>query len=116
LLLGLIVTVRFAPEPPKTILAFGTRLVFDELALTCRLAAAVSASPTVKAMAELEEFMLTDLSVTSLMLGAAFGGLLAAGIAVVSKRMSSNKRLNVPAVVAPIRRRSAAVVQVPFVS
>jgi hypothetical protein len=74
LLAGLIITVRFVPEPPKTIFATGTRLVFDELAVMTKLVAAVSASPIVKAKAEVELFALMVWSVTSLMVGGVFGG------------------------------------------
>src|SRR5436190_4166089 len=48
---GVTVTVRLGPLPPNTIFPFGTRAVFDELPLTVRLAAAVSASPMVNGMA-----------------------------------------------------------------
>jgi hypothetical protein len=46
---GVTFTVRFAPEPPKVMLEFGTSVVLDELPLTVRLPAGVPASPTVKA-------------------------------------------------------------------
>ena len=49
---GVMVIVLFAPLPPRTILAFGTRAVFEEEAETPRLAAGVSKSPTVKLNAE----------------------------------------------------------------
>lgn len=39
-----IVTVRFAPLPPKVMLPFGTNVVLDEVALSVRLPAAVSTS------------------------------------------------------------------------
>src|SRR5262245_5909037 len=45
---GVTVTVRLAPAPPKVMLALGTSVVLDELPLTVRLAAGVSASPMVK--------------------------------------------------------------------
>jgi hypothetical protein len=45
---GVTVTVRFAPLPPKTMFAFGTKVGLFALPLTVRLAAAVSTSPTVK--------------------------------------------------------------------
>src|SRR5499427_489152 len=47
---GVIVTVRFAPLPPNTMLAFGTSACAEDVPLTVRLAAGVSASPTVKPM------------------------------------------------------------------
>ena len=45
---GVTVTVRLAPLPPNAMFPFGTNVVFDELPLTVKLPAAVSASPTVK--------------------------------------------------------------------
>ena len=48
---GVTVTVRFAPLPPNTMFALGTRAGFDELPVTVRSAAAVSTSPTVNANA-----------------------------------------------------------------
>src|SRR5438067_13544393 len=47
---GVIVNVRPAPLPPNTILALGTNAGFEDRPETTRLAAGVSASPTVKAM------------------------------------------------------------------
>ncbi len=35
------ITVRFAPAPPKTMLAFGTSVVLEELPVTFKLPAAV---------------------------------------------------------------------------
>ena len=48
---GVTVTVRFAPEPPNTMLLFGTRPVSEDVPIRVRLAAAVSWSAMVKAMA-----------------------------------------------------------------
>ena len=45
------VTVRLAPLPPKTMFAFGTSVVLDEVPVRVKLPAAVSTSPMVKAMA-----------------------------------------------------------------
>ena len=47
---GAMLMVRFAPLPFRVMFAFGTRVVFDEVAVTIRSAAGVSTSPTVKAM------------------------------------------------------------------
>ncbi len=49
---GVTVTVRFAPLPPSTMFALGTSDVLLEVAVTVKLPAAVSTSPTVKARAE----------------------------------------------------------------
>src|SRR4051812_39861842 len=48
---GVTVTVRLAPEPPNTILAFGTKPGFDELPLKVRSANGVSTSLSVNGMA-----------------------------------------------------------------
>ena len=45
---GVTVTVRLAPPPPNTMFPIGTNIGLDEDALNCRLAAATSASSTVK--------------------------------------------------------------------
>src|SRR6266511_3277723 len=51
LVAGVTVTVRLAPLPPKTMLPLGASVGVDELPLTVKLPAAVSASPTVKLIA-----------------------------------------------------------------
>src|SRR5204863_3729515 len=48
LLAGVTVIVRLAPLPPRVILPLGTKTVFEDVALTTRLPAAVSLSSTVK--------------------------------------------------------------------
>ena len=50
--LGVTVTVLLAPDPPKTILALGTRVVFEEVPVKVKEATAVSISPKVKETAE----------------------------------------------------------------
>ena len=55
-------------------LAVGTRRVFDELALTVRLAAAVSTSPTVKASAPVVPSSLIVWSAMSVIVGRSFSG------------------------------------------
>src|SRR5262245_61646200 len=55
---GVTVTVRFAPLPPNTMLAFGTSVVFAELPETVRLAAAGSASAIADARADVPGFRL----------------------------------------------------------
>ena len=49
---GVIVTVRFAPPPPKTMFPFGTSVVFADEPLSVTLAAPVSTSPTVNEIAD----------------------------------------------------------------
>ena len=51
---GVTVTVRSAPEPPRTMLAPGTSASSEEVAARVRLPAAVSTSPTVKAIGPVE--------------------------------------------------------------
>src|SRR5437879_9325303 len=53
---GVTVTVRLAPEPPKTMLARGTKVGLEEAPETVRLPTAVCESPTVKAMAAVAVF------------------------------------------------------------
>ena len=72
---GVTVTVRFAVLPPSTTFAVGTRVVFDELRVTVRLPAAVSASPMVKVIAPVLESSSIVRFVMSLMVGAVFTAL-----------------------------------------
>src|SRR6266566_4240848 len=67
---GVTVTVRFAPEPPKTMLATGTKVGLEEAPETTRLPTAVCASPTVKAIAAVAVFWLVDRSAMLEIVGA----------------------------------------------
>ena len=49
---GVMVTVRFAPLPPKAMFASGTSAVFDELPASVKVPSGVSASPMVNAIGE----------------------------------------------------------------
>src|SRR3990172_8212466 len=71
---GVIVTVRSAPLPPKTMLPPGISAGLEELPLTMRLAAGVWLSPTVKAIgpATLSSAIVT--SPTSEIVGGALTG------------------------------------------
>ena len=51
---GVTFTVRFAPEPPKTMFAFGATVGFEELPERVRFPAGVSASPTVNGIGPVE--------------------------------------------------------------
>ena len=51
-------TVRFVPDPPSTILAAGIRVVFEDAFVTVSDVAAVSTSPIIKAMGDVEVFLL----------------------------------------------------------
>src|SRR5215470_18415459 len=53
---GVTVTVRLAPEPPKTMLALGTRVGLEELPLRERLASGVSGSLMVNGRGEVGVF------------------------------------------------------------
>ena len=53
---GVTVTVRLELEPPKTMFESGTNAVFDELPVSWRLAASVSASPMIKGIGGVEPF------------------------------------------------------------
>src|SRR3989442_12993475 len=70
---GLIVNDRSAPLPTNTILAFGTNAGFEDRPETTRLAAGVSASPTVNAMGGVGVLAEVVWSATALMLGGALG-------------------------------------------
>src|SRR4051794_34558425 len=52
---GVIAQVRLTPLPPSRMLLLRTRLVFEEVAVTVRLVAAVSTSPTVNGTAPVFE-------------------------------------------------------------
>src|SRR5437762_247308 len=67
---GVTVTVRLAPEPPKTILAVETRVGLEDVPERVRLLAAVCASPTVKAIGVVAVFWLVDKSAMLEMVGA----------------------------------------------
>src|SRR6266568_1720908 len=69
---GVTVTVRLAPEPPKTMLAPGTKVGFEEAPETVRLPAAVCASPTVKAIGAVAVFWLVERLAMLEMVGAVF--------------------------------------------
>src|SRR5947208_6955575 len=69
---GVAVTVRLAPEPPKTMLATGTKVGLEEVSERIRLPAAVCASPTVKGMGAVAVFWLVDRSAMLEMVGAVF--------------------------------------------
>src|SRR5678815_1909735 len=75
LVTGVIVTVRFAPLPPNTMLFVGTSAGFDEPPLTVSEVAGVSKSPTVKPSAGVEVSSLTIWSATPVTVGASFTGL-----------------------------------------
>ena len=51
---GVMVTVRLAPLPLRTMLAFGTRVMFEDAPVTVSAEAAVASSATVKASAPVE--------------------------------------------------------------
>ena len=69
---GVTVTVRLAPLPPNAILAAGTSAGLEELPVTVRLPAAVSASPTVKAKVPVDVFSLIVWLMTEETIGALF--------------------------------------------
>src|SRR5438093_13271433 len=67
---GVTVTVRFAPEPPKTMLATGIKAGLEDVLERIRLPAAVCASPTVKAIGAVGIFWLVDRSAMLEIVGA----------------------------------------------
>ena len=66
---GVIVMVRSAPLPSKTILEFGTRTVFDDIAVTTSELVAVTRSETVRMIGDVDELVATDKSPRSLIVG-----------------------------------------------
>ncbi len=85
---GVRVTERAAPEPPKPMLATGTRAVLEEDLVSVRLPAAVSTSPTVKGTAPVELSSLTVRLAMLEMVGASFTA--------ATVRTNSSKALAVP--------------------
>ncbi len=65
-------SVRAAPEPPKTRFALGMSVVFDEVAATVSEAAAVSTSPIVNASALVAPSSAMLVSAMSVIVGASF--------------------------------------------
>src|SRR2546426_11256450 len=57
---GVTVTVRFDPDPPKTMLLVGTSVGLDEPLLNVRLPTGVSASPIVNGIAAVGVFTVVD--------------------------------------------------------
>src|SRR6266404_191016 len=71
---GVRATVRLLPAPPKTILAFGRRVVLAELPERVRLAADVSASPTVKEIGAVAVLMRVLVAGMAEMIGGVLAG------------------------------------------
>ena len=69
---GVTVTVRDEPLPPRMMLPSGTSAGLDEVAVTTRLAAAVSRSPTVKAIAPVDVSSFVIRSAISAIVGPSF--------------------------------------------
>src|SRR5437667_276847 len=69
---GVTVTVRLAPEPPKTMLATGTKVGLEEAPERVRLPAAVCESPTVVAIGAVAVFWLVDRSAMLEIVGGVF--------------------------------------------
>src|SRR5688572_7011374 len=68
---GVMTTFRSAPVPPNVMLAFGTRVVFDEVPEIVKLPGCVSASPIVKAIAQLAAVPFVDWSAIAVIAGGA---------------------------------------------
>src|SRR5207247_174308 len=85
---GVTVTVRLAPDPPKTMLATGTKVGLEEAPETIRLPAAVCESPTVSVISVVAGFCAVVWSAMVEMVGAVFAGALT-----VSTKLSLAVRL-----------------------
>ena len=68
------ITVRLGPLPPRAMPAVATSPVLEEVALSARLVAAVSASPMVKGIAAVGVFSLVVWSAMAEMIGRSFTG------------------------------------------
>src|SRR5713101_9434384 len=68
------ITVRLGPLPPRAMPAAATSPVLEEVALSARLVAAVSASPMVKGMAAVGVFSLVVWSAMAEIVGRSFTG------------------------------------------
>ncbi len=64
--------MRLAAVPPRTMFVTGTRVVFDEAAVTVRFVVPVCESPTVKARAAVEVFALIVVAAMVEIVGAVF--------------------------------------------
>ena len=71
---GVSVTVRLEPLPPKKMFAFGSKVMFDDTAVTTRLVAGVSRSPTVKEIGVVGVLVRVVWLAMALMLGGLFVG------------------------------------------
>src|SRR6186713_1295802 len=68
---GVMTTLRLAPlPPPKVMLAFGTKVTFDEVPETVKPVGCVSASPIVKAIGPVGVFSFVDCAAIAVMVGA----------------------------------------------
>ena len=67
---GVRLIVRLAPEPPRTMFAFGTSAVLLDVAVTTRLPAPDSKSPTVKVIGPSAVFSSIAWFATALIVGA----------------------------------------------
>src|SRR5258708_7003759 len=75
LVAGLMARARLVPLPPKTMLAFGTRFVLEELPVTVTWAGVFSGSPMVKEIGPVTVSSLVVTSEMREMLGESFTGL-----------------------------------------
>ena len=69
----MITTVRFESEPPKTMFARGTRLVFEEMPARTRLEAGLTGSATVNSIASVAVSSATDWLARAVMVGKTIG-------------------------------------------
>ena len=96
---GVMLIVRFAALPPRLMFAFGTRVVFVDVAVTVNEAAVVSTSPTVKEILPVAVSSFVVLLVISLMVGGSLTSVMVTFTMIVSVKLPSETRttkLSVP--------------------
>ena len=74
---GVMTAERPVPDPLSTMLASGTRVRFEDVAVTISAVAAVSVSPITKPMAEVATSSLVDAARMLVIVGALFGATVA---------------------------------------
>src|SRR5689334_4881932 len=91
-------TVRFDPLPPKTMFALGTSVGLEDEALTTRLLAADSASPTVNTIAPVD----VSSGVLRSVISEITGGVLLTGVSITFPIGTSSRRIRLKMALGPV--------------